>query len=143
MKKNRIRKKVIIFGVPAVILAFVIVCSVTFLATKKSNEQTSEKQFALHVEKLENEVAKEISSIVGIISADIQLNAIDEILRAEKVFDQGYAYAIDKVSGLVFGNHVDEEMNGQEIGSLTSAQAKTIAIFPSIWKRQLPMWKRV
>lgn len=232
MKKNSIRKKVIIFGIPSVILAFLIVCSVTLLSTKKSTLENSQKQFALHVLKLDNEVSNEFSrmvgiignikqtinrtcdstqeiqkyiydiadaypetiptgiycgledgtyidklwtpgddwvmkerpwymqgiisddvvfgdmyvdadtevnivsmftnisdqegNVIGVISADVQLNAIDKILREEKVFDQGYAYAIDKVSGLVLGNHVDEEMNGQEIGSLTSEVAKEI-----------------
>lgn len=115
MKKNRIRKKVIIFGVPAVILAFVIVCSVTFLATKKSNEQTSEKQFALHVEKLENEVAKEISSTVGIISNIKQTvnRTCDGTPEIQKyIYDIADAYP-DKIPtgiycGLEDGTYIDK-----------------------------------
>lgn len=233
MRMNTIRKKVIVFGVPSVILAFVIVCSVTFLATKNATLQNSEKQFSLHVEKLDYEVGSEISTtvgiinniketvnrtcdgtqeieayiydiadaypdtiptgiycgledgtyidkmwtpgddwvmkerpwyiqgivsdavtfgdmyvdadtganivsvftnisdkngnVIGVISADVQLNAIDEILRKETIFTNGYAYAIDRVSGLVFGNHVAEDMNGLEITSIDSREAKLIA----------------
>ena len=233
MKKNLIRKKVAIFGIPAVIIAFLLVCSVTFLSTKNATLENSEKQFSLHVEKLDNEVSKEIretvgiignikqtvnrtcqstqdiqeyiyniadsypdtiptgiycgltdgtyidkmwtpgddwvmkerpwyiqgieadevvfgdvyldadtgsyivsvftnisdqqGNVVGVISADVQLDAIDQILRGEKIFDSGYAYAVDRVSGLIFGNHVDEKMNGQEIGAVKTVQAETIA----------------
>ena len=233
MKKNLIRKKVAIFGTPAVIIAFLLVCSVTFLSTKNATLENSEKQFSLHVEKLDNEVSKEIretvgiignikqtvnrtcqstqdiqeyiykiadsypdtiptgiycgltdgtyidkmwtpgddwvmkerpwyiqgieaddvvfgdmyldadtgsyivsvftnisdqqGNVVGVISADVQLDAIDQILRGEKIFDNGYAYAVDRVSGLIFGNHVDEKMNGQEIGAVKTAEAETIA----------------
>ena len=233
MKKNSIRKKVVVFGIPAVIIAFLLVCSVTFLSTKKTTLNNSEKQFSLHVEKLDNEVSKEIretvgiignikqtvnrtcqstqdiqeyiyhiadsyldiiptgiycgltdgtyidkmwtpdadwvmkerpwyiqgieadevtfgdmyldadtgsyivsvftnisdqqGNVIGVISADVQLDAIEQILREEKIFNNGYAYAVDKVSGLIFGNHVDEDMNGQEIGAVKTAQAETIA----------------
>ena len=233
MKKNSIRKKVVVFGIPAVIIAFLLVCSVTFLSTKKTTLDNSEKQFSLHVEKLDNEVSKEIretvgiignikqtvnrtcqstqdiqeyiyhiadsypdiiptgiycgltdgtyidkmwtpdadwvmkerpwyiqgieadevtfgdmyldadtgsyivsvftnisdqqGNVIGVISADVQLDAIEQILREEKIFNNGYAYAVDKVSGLIFGNHVDEDMNGQEIGAVKTAQAETIA----------------
>ena len=51
--------------------------------------------------------------MIGVISADVQLDAIEQILREEKIFNNGCAYAVDKVSGLIFGNHVDEDMNGQ------------------------------
>lgn len=233
MKKNSIRKKVVVFGIPAVIIAFLLVCSVTFLSTKKTTLDNSEKQFSLHVEKLDSEVSKEIretvgiignikqtvnrtcqstqdiqeyiyhiadsyldiiptgiycgltdgtyidkmwtpdadwvmkerpwyiqgieadevtfgdmyldadtgsyivsvftnisdqqGNVIGVISADVQLDAIEQILREEKIFSNGYAYAVDKVSGLIFGNHVDEDMNGQEIGAVKTAQAETIA----------------
>lgn len=233
MKKNSIRKKVVVFGIPAVIIAFLLVCSVTFLSTKKTTLDNSEKQFSLHVEKLDNEVSKEIretvgiignikqtvnrtcqstqdiqeyiyhiadsyldiiptgiycgltdgtyidkmwtpdadwvmkerpwyiqgieadevtfgdmyldadtgsyivsvftnisdqqGNVIGVISADVQLDAIEQILREERIFNNGYAYAVDKVSGLIFGNHVDEDMNGQEIGAVKTAQAETIA----------------
>ena len=233
MKKNSIRKKVVVFGIPAVIIAFLLVCSVTFLSTKKTTLNNSEKQFSLHVEKLDNEVSKEIretvgiignikqtvnrtcqstqdiqeyiyhiadsyldiiptgiycgltdgtyidkmwtpdadwvmkerpwyiqgieadevtfgdmyldadtgsyivsvftnisdqqGNVIGVISADVQLDAIEQILREEQIFNNGYAYAVDKVSGLIFGNHVDEDMNGQEIGAVKTAQAETIA----------------
>ena len=233
MRKNSIRKKVAVFGIPAVIIAFLLVCSVTFLSTKNATLENSEKQFSLHVEKLDNEVSKEIretvgiignikqtvnrtcqstqdiqeyiyhiadsypdiiptgiycgltdgtyidkmwtpdadwvmkerpwyiqgveadevtfgdmyldadtgsnivsvftnisdqqGNVIGVISADVQLDAIEQILREEKIFNNGYAYAVDKVSGLIFGNHVDEDMNGQEIGAVKTAQAETIA----------------
>lgn len=58
-------------------------------------------------------ISDQQGNVVGVISADVQLDAIEQILREEKIFNNGYAYAVDKVSGLIFGNHVDEDMNGQ------------------------------
>lgn len=72
-------------------------------------------------------ISDQQGNVIGVISADVQLDAIEQILREEKIFNNGYAYAVDKVSGLIFGNHVDEDMNGQEIGAVKTAQAETIA----------------
>ena len=72
-------------------------------------------------------ISDQQGNVIGVISADVQLDAIEQILREEKIFNNGYAYAVDKVSGLIFGNHVDEDMNGQEIDAVKTAQAETIA----------------
>ena len=72
-------------------------------------------------------ISDQQDNVIGVISADVQLDAIEQILREEKIFNNGYAYAVDKVSGLIFGNHVDEDMNGQEIGAVKTAQAETSA----------------
>lgn len=63
----------------------------------------------------------------GVVSADVPLNDLDRILREQVVFDEGYTYAIDSYTNLVFGNRVDESMNGQDITTLTSDNAKSVA----------------
>jgi len=64
------------------------------------------------------------NEIIGVISADVQLGAIESILRSQTILSRGTAFAYDQISGLVFGNRADENMNGKEIGTYDSTIAK-------------------
>jgi methyl-accepting chemotaxis protein len=60
-------------------------------------------------------------NVIGVLCADVQLDSVDEILRASSLYDNGYVFAIDKVTGIVMGNKNDESKNGQVISELTDS----------------------
>jgi methyl-accepting chemotaxis protein len=59
--------------------------------------------------------------VIGVLCADVQLDSVDEILRDSSLYDDGYVFAIDKVTGIVMGNKNDETKNGQEISQLSDS----------------------
>jgi methyl-accepting chemotaxis protein len=59
--------------------------------------------------------------VIGVLCADVQLDGVDEVLRASSLYDNGYVFAIDKVTGIVMGNKNDESKNGQVISELSDA----------------------
>ena len=54
---------------------------------------------------------------IGVVCADVQLSGVDEILTSTVLFNSGYTYAVDKISGMVLSNKVSPEQNGLEISS--------------------------
>jgi methyl-accepting chemotaxis protein len=57
--------------------------------------------------------------VIGVLSADVQLDGVDEILQNADMYDDGYVYAIDEVTGTVMGNKHDASKNGAIISDLT------------------------
>ena len=54
---------------------------------------------------------------IGVVCADVQLSGVDEILTSTVLFENGYTYAVDEISGTVLSNKVSPEQNGLEISS--------------------------
>lgn len=51
-------------------------------------------------------------NVIGVISADISIDNISNILTSQTILENGYVYAVDQYSGMVFGNKVEENLNG-------------------------------
>lgn len=51
-------------------------------------------------------------NVIGVISADISIDDISNILTSQTILENGYMYAVDQYSGMVFGNKVEEDLNG-------------------------------
>lgn len=49
---------------------------------------------------------------IGVISADVPIDDIAVILNNHKIMENGYIYAVDLYSGMIFGNKFDESLNG-------------------------------
>ncbi len=64
--------------------------------------------------------------VIGVVCADITMDGLEEILTTSSVFEEGYVYAIDKVTGMVFGNSKETDKNGLLIQDLTDESSKEI-----------------
>lgn len=64
--------------------------------------------------------------VIGVICADIAMDGLEEILVNSKVFEDGYIYAVDKVTGMVMGNGKETEKNGLLIQDLTDEASQQI-----------------
>ena len=56
--------------------------------------------------------------VLGVVCADVALDNINEILTQKKLYSQGYVYAVDTASGMVFSNRADDGQNGKTIEEL-------------------------
>lgn len=65
-------------------------------------------------------------TVIGVACADIKMDGLAEILTGSKIFENGYVYAIDKITGMVFGNGVDTEQNGLFIQDFDDEYSKKI-----------------
>ena len=68
-------------------------------------------------------ISDQQGNVIGVISADVQLDAIEQILREEKIFNNGYAYAVEKVMGLAKDVKADGEKTagaGQKMSELSA-----------------------
>lgn len=66
-------------------------------------------------------------STIGVISADVPIDNIAKIMEEQKILDNGYVYAIDLYSGMIFGNSLDTDLNGQFVSELEDELHKKIA----------------
>lgn len=64
---------------------------------------------------------------IGVISADIPIDGIAGIVQKQKILKQGYVYAIDEYSGMIFGNGKEEDKNGKQIKDFDDTLSKAIA----------------
>ena len=65
-------------------------------------------------------------NVIGVISADVQLDSMEALLREQTLFTNGFSYAVDATSGIIFGNKNDEEMNGKILSECTDKVSKKI-----------------
>ncbi|MCR5624239.1 MAG: methyl-accepting chemotaxis protein [Lachnospiraceae bacterium] len=65
--------------------------------------------------------------IRGVVCADVMLDEVEKILINAKFFDTGYVYAVDRETGMVFGNSVNEKQNGKNVEGLTDNTSKYVA----------------
>ena len=64
--------------------------------------------------------------VIGVACADIKMDSLAKILTDSKIFENGYVYAIDKITGMVFGNGVDTGQNGLFIQDIGDEYSKKI-----------------
>lgn len=64
---------------------------------------------------------------IGVISADVQLDIMDALLREQTLFTEGFSYAVDATSKIIFGNKNDESINGKTLEECTDSVSQTIA----------------
>lgn len=57
--------------------------------------------------------------VIGVLSADVPMDSIVEILKNVSLFDTGFAYGIDSAAGLIFANSGNESLNGSSIFETT------------------------
>lgn len=57
-------------------------------------------------------------SVIGVISADIPIDNIAKVMEDQTILENGYVYAVDLYSGMIFGNRVDTDLNGQFISEV-------------------------
>lgn len=62
----------------------------------------------------------------GVISADVPIDNISQILETQTILDHGYIYAIDLYSGMIFGNRAEPELNGQFVEEINNGFIKQI-----------------
>ena len=63
---------------------------------------------------------------VGVVCADVQLTAVDEILTDKTFFENGYIYAVDTISGMILSNKRFPEQNGEIVTEQTDAISEYI-----------------
>lgn len=63
-------------------------------------------------------------NVIGAISADVMLDSMVKLLESQTLFDNGFAYAVDSTSGMIFGNKNQEDRNGGYLGDYDDAVAK-------------------
>ncbi len=51
--------------------------------------------------------------VIGVVSADVPLDGLNETLMNEVILENGYIFAIDMTTGLIFGNRTHTELNGK------------------------------
>lgn len=64
--------------------------------------------------------------VIGVICADIKMDGLADILTGAGIFENGYVYAVDMVTGMVFGNGRETEKNGLYIQDFDDAYSKKI-----------------
>ena len=65
-------------------------------------------------------------TVIGVVCADIAMDSLETILTGSTIFENGYVYAVDKVTGMIFGNSKEFEQNGQLIQDLDDVYSKKI-----------------
>lgn len=63
-------------------------------------------------------IKNENNEVIGVVSADVQLDNLNEILREKNILSNGYIYAIDKSMGMIFGNKKQEDFNGKLLSDI-------------------------
>lgn len=66
----------------------------------------------------------EDGKVNGVICADIELGEVDKILTNKRFYDEGYVYAVDRLSNMVFSNSRFPDQNGEDIGTLSDDISK-------------------
>lgn len=65
-------------------------------------------------------------NVIGVVSADVQLDAMDALLREQTLFTGGFSYAVDATSGIIFGNKNNESINGKTLEECTDTISQAI-----------------
>ncbi len=60
-------------------------------------------------------------NVIGVISADIPIDDVANIMEGQSILDNGYIFAVDAYSGMIFGNSKETDLNGQFISELSDA----------------------
>lgn len=72
-------------------------------------------------------ISDKSGNVIGVISSDVQLDAMDALLREQTLFTNGFSYAVDATSGMIWGNKNDESTNGKTLEECKGAVFQQIA----------------
>lgn len=64
--------------------------------------------------------------VIGVVSADVSLDNMNEILTQKTILSNGYVYAVDRSTGMVFSNKKQEEYNGQMLADIEDTTMKKV-----------------
>lgn len=65
--------------------------------------------------------------LMGVVCADVALDEINEILTGKTLYESGYVYAVDTVTGMVFSNRKDDLQNGQLVTDLVDPISSVVS----------------
>lgn len=66
-------------------------------------------------------IKNKAGNAIGVISADVSLHALNDILKKQQVCTSGYTFAVDQYTGTIIGNRKEKEWNGKTIEEVNSA----------------------
>lgn len=66
------------------------------------------------------------NEVIGVVSADVPLDNMNEILVNKTILSNGYVYAVDRSMGMVFSNKKQEEYNGQLLSDIEDTTMKKV-----------------
>ncbi|MBQ8984172.1 MAG: methyl-accepting chemotaxis protein [Lachnospiraceae bacterium] len=66
-------------------------------------------------------------NVIGVICADVDIEAVNQILTGKSLYENGYIYGVDKITGMVLSNKVHPEQNGELIQDLSDDLSKKIS----------------
>ncbi|MBQ8924602.1 MAG: methyl-accepting chemotaxis protein, partial [Lachnospiraceae bacterium] len=64
--------------------------------------------------------------VIGVICADVDIEAVNQILTSKSIYDNGYVYGVDKITGMILSNSKHPEQNGELITDLNDDLSKKI-----------------
>ena len=64
--------------------------------------------------------------VIGVACADIALDGVVEVLSGATIFENGYVFAVDKVTGMIVGDSKETEKNGLLIQDLDDKYSQKI-----------------
>ncbi|MBQ8913782.1 MAG: methyl-accepting chemotaxis protein [Lachnospiraceae bacterium] len=65
--------------------------------------------------------------VIGVICADVDIEAVNQILTGKSLYDNGYVYGVDKITGMILSNTKYPEQNGELITDLDDNLSKKIS----------------
>lgn len=71
-------------------------------------------------------IKNQSGTVIGVVSVDIPLDNLNEMLREQKILSNGYMFAMDGETGIIFGNKKQEDWNGQSAYELEDSVCQKI-----------------
>ncbi len=65
-------------------------------------------------------------NVIGVACADVAMDNLAEILTDATIFENGYVFAVDKVTGMIMGNSKEPDQNGLLIQDLNDEYSQKI-----------------
>lgn len=59
-------------------------------------------------------------NVIGVVSADVPLNSLKNILEEQQICRSGYTFVVDQYTGIIMGNKEETEWNGKTIEEIDS-----------------------
>lgn len=66
------------------------------------------------------------NEVLGVVSADVQLDNLNKILTKKSILSNGYVYVVDKSMGMIFGNKKHKDFNGKLISDINDNTIKKV-----------------
>ena len=72
-------------------------------------------------------IKNEDGEIIGVVCADVDIEAVNQIMISKSIYDNGYVYGVDKITGMILSNKKYPEQNGQLITDLDDGLSKKVS----------------